>query len=256
VKRVKLPPSSTNFEAFERRVTCVLRYRGHEPCSSLSEHNNILRLLGYGWNYEQGDTTPCLVTELASEGTLRMYLSNRAISVQDRLELCGDVVWGLYEIHLCGICHGDVKLDNFLVNYHANREGGRGNGPPEPVAKISDFGHSITLTSDQASVSHYRGTVGYAPSETYSSDTKYLNVDIRKCDLWALGLACWEILANGVPYYETLIVQEASSTTISTTASSQLAGTTLLSKGCTGIEYRLGDLRRLYELNGQFSLLV
>jgi hypothetical protein len=34
----------------------------HAP---LLKHDNILRLLGYGWDYEQGDTIPYLVTGLA-----------------------------------------------------------------------------------------------------------------------------------------------------------------------------------------------
>ena len=48
VKRVKLPPSSTNHEAFEHRVTCVLRdieVMHHGP---LAQHTNIIKLLGYG----------------------------------------------------------------------------------------------------------------------------------------------------------------------------------------------------------------
>ena len=29
-----------------------------------------------------------------------------------------------------------------------------------------------------------------------------MTTDVRKCDLWTLGLVCWEILAGGIPYYE------------------------------------------------------
>ena len=35
------------------------------------------------------------------------------------------------------------------------------------------------------------------------------STDFRKCDLWALGLACWELVAGGTPYYEDARVQAA-----------------------------------------------
>ena len=218
----------------------------HAP---LAKHKNIIKLLGYGWDYEQRDTIPYLVTELAHQGTLRQYLSDQgSISLKDRLELCGDVINGLYELHLCGVCHGDVKLDNVLVSSDVRTQ--------RPIAKISDFGHSIMLSSEQASVSQYRGTVGYAPPETYIPDARSQAVDIRKCDLWALGLACWETLARGVPYYEIAVVQEALSTTISATASSELSGTTLRSEEYTAMGSKLRDLKKLYELNSQLSSLA
>ena len=194
--------------------------------------------------------------ELASESSLRLYLSKARVSAQDRLELCGDVIRGLYEIHLCGICHGDVKLDNISVDIHATRQDGRHEGPVGPIAKSSDFVHSIMLTSEEASVKQYRGTFGYTPPETCFSDSRYSALDIRKCDLWALGLACWEILANGVPYYETTIVQEALSSTTPATTSLELSGTTLRSDGYRDDEYRLSDLEKVYQVSSQLSLLV
>lgn len=219
----------------------------HAP---LAQNRNVIMLLGYGWDYERGDTIPYLVTELAVEGTLRQYLLSHCVNVDHSLELCGDVISGLNEIHLCGICHGDVKLDNVLVCY-SDRQDDRGN--PRPVAKISDFGHSLIRASEQASLSQYRGTVGYAPPETYISDERNLAVDIRKCDLWALGLACWEILADGIPYYETTIVKQALLTTVnSTTMSPDISGTTLRSDGI------LADLKstQFNAISGQISSLV
>lgn len=38
-----------------------------------------------------------------------------------------------------------------------------------------------------------------------------MTLDVRKCDLWTLGLVCWEILAGGVPYYEDPKVRAAMS---------------------------------------------
>lgn len=46
----------------------------------------------------------------------------------------------------------------------------------------------------------YKGTVGYIPPEIYQ--IKPSATDFRKCDIWALALAVWEILAGGTRYIE------------------------------------------------------
>ena len=76
----------------------------------------------------------------------------------------------------------------------------------KPLAKVSDFGHSILVKSEDANVRSYKGTPGYCPPEIFSSAARFSVVDVRKCDLWALGLTCWEILLNGSHYYETAAV--------------------------------------------------
>jgi len=115
VKRIKLSDVQSSLEAFERRVICVLKdieIMHHGP---LAQHPNILKLLGYGWDYNQGDTIPFLVTELAPEGTLKDYLLQSTTTLDYRFQLCGQVASGLDELHMCGISHGDLKLDNVLA---------------------------------------------------------------------------------------------------------------------------------------------
>lgn len=137
VKRIKLPDVQASLEAFEHRVTCVLRdieVMHHGP---LAQHANILKLLGYGWDYKQGDTIPFLVTELAPQGTLKEYLLQSKTTLNDRFQLCGQVAAGLCEMHMCGISHGDLKLDNVLA---CTSDPGRGwdeLGPEGPLKYIT-----------------------------------------------------------------------------------------------------------------------
>ena len=51
--------------------------------------------------------------------------------------------------------------------------------------------------------------LSYKPPEVYSADAKKATFDVRKCDLWTVGLVCWEILANGKPYFENHCVRAA-----------------------------------------------
>ena len=48
----------------------------------------------------------------------------------------------------------------------------------------------------------------YEPPEAYMPFDGP-RTDIRKSDLWALGLTCWEILAGGTPYYKNKHIQAA-----------------------------------------------
>jgi serine/threonine protein kinase len=163
LKEVKLPPPDADNDAFRTRVSCVLKdteIMNHAP---LASHPYIVDLLGYGWS-RQG-SIPFLLTEWAQHGTLRQLLQCTALSARQKLKLCRHVTGALLELHLCGIAHGDVKLDNVLIVVAANEQ-------PDSVmladdtaviAKLADFGHSVLLRPDEVlnadARQKYRGTV-------------------------------------------------------------------------------------------------
>jgi serine/threonine protein kinase len=150
MKQVKLPPKSSDLDAFHTRVACVLRdieVMNHPP---LAKCKHILHMLGYGWRL-QHESVPFLVTEYAPYGTLRQYLlQNRSeFCGRHKLQLCRDVSAGLEELHLAGVAHGDLKLDNILV---VPGEADAIDLPmvnPSIVVKLADFGSSLVLCSDQ-----------------------------------------------------------------------------------------------------------
>lgn len=115
VKKVKLPEASANLLAFRSRITCILKdieVMSHPP---LAHHTNILNILGYGWEIGGEGPLPFIVTEYATLGTLRNYLLTNYIDERRRRELCHQTASGLHELHLSGIAHGDLKLENVLV---------------------------------------------------------------------------------------------------------------------------------------------
>lgn len=204
--------------------------------SCLAHHNNILNIFGYGWNAERSGPIPFLVTEFAAEGTLRSFLKSNEVSLYEKLLFCKDVAQGVHSLHVSGIAHGDLKLDNVLVTpytastatplQHDLFEASRTSGLS---ACISDFGHSLHLYDDEGDSNvkqRYGGTLAYnAPEilgeQRYARD----NVNFRKCDVWSLGLLCWEVLIDGQAYYHNSDVQQGfisqrTSTSNSTAASS------------------------------------
>jgi serine/threonine protein kinase len=132
-----------NPRAFEHRVICVLRdieVMHHAP---LAKHRHVVQLLGYGWDNARGDTIPYLVTELASQGTLKEYLLRSKTTISEGLRFCRQVAQGLCELHLCGVIHGDLKLDNIL----ACSKSGRFDVPASDVtAKLVSAFFSISGT--------------------------------------------------------------------------------------------------------------
>ena len=81
----------------------------------LAHHAHILNILGYGWDIGGKRPLPFIVTEYATLGTLRDYLLSSDTTAKIRRELCYQTASGLHELHLSGIAHGDLKLENVLV---------------------------------------------------------------------------------------------------------------------------------------------
>jgi serine/threonine protein kinase len=183
----------------------------------LARHENVLNILGYGWNFRGSGSIPFLVTEYASSGTLRAYLRQSQLPSRDRLLMCVNVARGLHELHLCGMAHGDLKLDNVLVTPQVSAQSGpEGLLAQSVVAKISDFGHSLLLYEDDEAKDDqkYGGTLAYnAPEISRVHGLDYDSLNFRKCDVWALGLLCWEALDHGSPYYRSARIQDLVSIT-------------------------------------------
>jgi serine/threonine protein kinase len=163
LKQVKLPPPDANIDAFRTRVSCVLKdieVMNHAP---LASHQNIIHLLGYGWN-RQG-SIPFLITECAQHGTMRQLLQGTSLRARQKHKLCRNVAAALLELHLCGIAHGDVKLDNVLVVLASGDELDHVTLDDDTVviAKLADFGHCVLLNPGEVvnadASQEYRGTL-------------------------------------------------------------------------------------------------
>jgi serine/threonine protein kinase len=193
--------------------------------SYLANNPHILNIFGYGWNVERGDIIPYLVTEFAADGTLRNFLKSHKnrISIYEKLLFCRDVAQGLHSLHVSGIAHGDLKLDNVLVTPFTDKGSNASGGPQGAaqdatrasglVACVSDFGHSLHLYDKEGDVAvrqRYGGTLAYnAPEVLLRSDGGREDLNFRKCDVWSLGLLCWETLDDGRPYYNSSEVQSS-----------------------------------------------
>jgi serine/threonine protein kinase len=158
IKRIRLNEEESNSDRqhFQRRLQSVLReilILSHPP---IAHHPNIISFLGYGWSMKTQQVSPFISLEFASGGSLRTYMKDQKRSIRTKLILIGDVGAGLMALHKCGIVHGDLKADNVVVFSSLDR-------PSMSIAKVSDFGHSILMSSASEEKSKYVGTTLLVP---------------------------------------------------------------------------------------------
>ncbi|KAH0545481.1 hypothetical protein FGG08_000482 [Glutinoglossum americanum] len=125
-------------------------------------HRNIVSLVAWGYDYDDGATPlPVLFVE-AAVSTLSTYLALtpwvQRWDVRQHLAL--DIAAGLAIMHQFNIVHGDVKPDNVLIFKQDN--------PKAPfVAKLSDFGVCIDMQTADSELTpeSYRGTPAWTGPE-------------------------------------------------------------------------------------------
>ncbi|KAL9092583.1 MAG: hypothetical protein Q9165_004387 [Trypethelium subeluteriae] len=167
--------------------------------ASLRKHENIIDILGICAEDFYGEPSLSLVLEYAVYGTLEDFLVARHATDHEEIMTCAfQVSNGLNALHNLKICHGDVKLRNVLV---CSAKGGW-------VCKVSDFGHSIVSTfggsREEARVP--QGTPLYNAPEirdlSFGRQSVFTMADALLTDVFSFGLLIWEILKQGLSFYD------------------------------------------------------
>ncbi|KAI1804419.1 kinase-like protein [Daldinia bambusicola] len=146
--KTNMSPDDRAFRGRIQSTILELRIMRHAP---LRSHPNIITVLGYGWSTGISKIAPYLLVQYAPYGTFRQYLQHTkpGTSITQKEILIGDVAAAASALHLCGIIHGDIKLDNVLIFHSWDR-------PAKSIAKISDFGHSLVVTGKEDSERYLR----------------------------------------------------------------------------------------------------
>eukprot|EP00164_Ancoracysta_twista_P017902 GFYU01030723.1.p1 GENE.GFYU01030723.1~~GFYU01030723.1.p1 ORF type:complete len:265 (-),score=76.21 GFYU01030723.1:138-833(-) len=127
----------------------------------------------------------CLVTELASRGSLWSIIHNPSIPFDYALviKMTKDIARGLQFLHNCKppIIHRDLKSANLLVDDNFN-------------IKLSDFGLARVKAHTQTMTGNI-GTFQWMAPEVLKSE-RYT----EKADVFSFAIICFELVARVLPY--------------------------------------------------------
>ncbi|EGC37230.1 hypothetical protein DICPUDRAFT_77168 [Dictyostelium purpureum] len=150
------------------------------------KHQNIVSFLGTVTNFKY----LCIVTEYAKYGSLHSILHKTAIklSVIQKLNIAIDIARGCSFLHQSKIIHRDLKPANILL-FNIEDSG--------ICAKISDFGSSREISSDDATMTNHIGTTVYMSNQVLEKKKyNYLT------DIYSYGILLYELMTEVIPYSE------------------------------------------------------
>uniref|UniRef100_A0A7S0NXQ0 Protein kinase domain-containing protein n=1 Tax=Calcidiscus leptoporus TaxID=127549 RepID=A0A7S0NXQ0_9EUKA len=154
--------------------------------AKLSHPNLVLLYAAY-----ESKTELNLVLEYLAGGTLLQLLKSSeggALEEEVARQLVGQIGSGLRQLHMAGVVHRDLKLDNVMLD---------GQGTP----KICDFGFAKRCSSVSWETTATRfasspcGTPGFVAPEVLSNTGYDFAVD-----LWALGIITFVLLCGKPPF--------------------------------------------------------
>ncbi|XP_073962757.1 activin receptor type-1-like [Choristoneura fumiferana] len=165
----------------------------------LLRHTNILAYIGSDMTSRNSCTQLWLITHFHPLGSLYEHLARTTLTRHQMMAICLSTVNGLLHLHTDihgtqgkpAIAHRDIKSKNILVKVNGE-------------CCIADFGLAMTA----AHVAHAQpgarqGTKRYMSPELLDQTMNIHCLEAyRKCDIYALALVLWEVLARVPPARE------------------------------------------------------
>ncbi|GAX79340.1 hypothetical protein CEUSTIGMA_g6782.t1 [Chlamydomonas eustigma] len=183
---VLTPASTASFADYERTDSAVDgAVSVTPPCKSESDS----RVFSYEVR---------LVIEYCNLGCLRtaldagIFFSSCGFNFQAVLDTAADIARAMVHLHRSNVLHMDLKSQNVMLTSHMpGPEGGRGF-----IAKVADFGLSVSLDSTQSHMSSlFQGTLTHMAPEVIMKGTAS-----KASDVYAFGITMWELLTGQVAF--------------------------------------------------------
>lgn len=174
LNRGRVGSSAVSLARFEREVEAL----------SLLKHPNIVTIHDCGRDHEQ----VYLVMDYVDGRPVDVFVRERGLSEQHKLELFAKICDGVSAAHLRGIIHRDLKPGNILVD-----ERGEPHVLDFGLAKISDTSISNVMTE----TGQFVGSLPWASPEQAGGRTEELDV---RTDVYSLGVLLYQMLTGTFPY--------------------------------------------------------
>jgi len=143
-------------------------------------HENIIKC--YTVIEDKDKDCIVLVLEYCDNGDLENFLNKRPLKEKHAQKLMKMLASGIKYLNSKNILHRDLKPQNILVTQ-------------DGILKITDFGFSKTIDTEQNLINTMCGSPLYMAPEIMTDDT-YNN----KVDLWSIGIILYVMLTGKHPY--------------------------------------------------------
>lgn len=145
------------------------------------EHPNIVKLI----DIKRTKNNYYLVFEFCEKGDLEKYVHRyykTGMPERTAQKLMFEMADAVKTLHEKNIVHRDIKLANILLTR-------------ECVAKLSDFGFAKVQENSSMLMKTYCGTPITMAPEIHNR----FQYDF-KCDIWSLGVICFQLIYNKAPF--------------------------------------------------------
>lgn len=160
---------------------------------SLLNHPAIIKFIGYSQNVFDGDPCPIILTEFASNGSLRSLIEMEQSGLSPpewnetkKLIIIYGIAAGMSYLHSNKVLHRDLKPENILIDDFLH-------------PKISDFGLSkiLDFLSVSMIVQSQKGTKG---TPIYMSPEAFEEEYSNASDVYAFAIIVYEIVSGERPF--------------------------------------------------------
>ena len=154
------------------------RFEREARAAAALNHPHIATLYAF-----ERDADPAFIAmEFLSGETLRSHLARGPLPGEQTIVIARDVASALGFAHRQGIVHRDIKPENLMFDEHGG-------------IKVTDFGLArLARGSAVTTTGAVLGTADYMAPESVNGETE------APCDVWALGVILYEMLAGVRPF--------------------------------------------------------
>ena len=164
---------------FSHNEQFIRRFEREAHAATSLNHPNIVAI------YDVGDEDDLyyIVMEHVDGMTLKQYLQEEYISVDEALRIMGQICDAIDHAHANRIIHRDIKPQNMMIDQTGN-------------VKVTDFGIAVAMSN--ATLTHTMSVLGSV--HYFSPEQARGKFADEKSDIYSLGAVLYELVTGRVPF--------------------------------------------------------
>ncbi|OGX78016.1 serine/threonine protein kinase [Exiguobacterium sp. SH31] len=164
---------------FSHNEQFIRRFEREAHAATSLNHPNIVAI------YDVGDEQDIyyIVMEHVDGMTLKQYLQEEYISIEESLRIMGQICDAIDHAHAHRIIHRDIKPQNMMIDQNGN-------------VKVTDFGIAVAMSN--ATLTHTMSVLGSV--HYFSPEQARGKFADEKSDIYSLGAVLYELVTGRVPF--------------------------------------------------------